>query len=59
MVADPGYAAPPPDSREVLDNFHTRVQRLQRVLDRQVNRGIISQAQYDRHANDLDAILSG
>ena len=56
MVADP-YAAPPPDYRQVLADFHNRVQRMQRVLDRQLNRGIISQRQYDRHADDLEAIL--
>jgi hypothetical protein len=56
MVADP-YAAPPPDYRQVLDDFHNRVRRLQRVLDRQLNRRIITQGQYDRHADDLDGII--
>ena len=56
MVPDP-YAAPPPDYRQVLTDFHNRVQRMQRVLDRQFNRRVISRAQYDRHANDLDGIL--
>jgi hypothetical protein len=56
MVPDP-YAAPPPDYRQVLDNFHNRVGRLQRVLDRQLNRRIITQAQYDRHADDLEGII--
>src|SRR5579872_4063930 len=51
MVADP-YAAPPPDYRQVLADFHARIDRLRRVLDRQLNRGIISQGTYDRHAED-------
>jgi len=57
MVADPYAAPPPPDYRQVLGDFHNRVQRLQRMLDRQLRRGVISQRQYDRHAEDLDAIL--
>jgi len=56
VVPDP-YAAPPMDYRQVLDDFHKRVQRLQKVLDRQLNRRIISQVQYDRHADDLEAII--
>jgi len=56
VVADP-YAAPPPDYRQVLVDFHNRAQRMQRLLDRQLNRGIISQRQYDRHADDLEGIL--
>jgi hypothetical protein len=53
----PDYAPPPPDYRQVLDDFHNRVRRLQRVLDRQLNKGIISQGQYDRHADDLEGII--
>lgn len=56
VVPDP-YAAPPPDYREILANFHDRVKRLQRMLDRQLNRGAITQRQYDRHAEDLDQII--
>jgi hypothetical protein len=56
MVQDP-YAAPPPDYRQVLADFHHRVERMQKVLDRQFNRRVISREQYDRHANDLDGIL--
>ena len=56
MVEDP-YAAPAPDYRQVLDDFHNRVRRLQRVLDRQLSRGVISQRQYDRHADDLEMII--
>jgi hypothetical protein len=55
-VPDP-YAAPPPDYRQVLADFHTRVRRLQKVLDRQLSRRIITQGQYDRHADDLEAIV--
>ena len=53
MVADP-YAPPPPDYRRELDDFHARVRRLQKVLDRQLSRRIISQRQYDQHADDLE-----
>jgi hypothetical protein len=56
VVPDP-YAAPPQDYRVVLDNFHARVRRLQKMLDRQVSRGAISQRQYDRDADDLDQII--
>src|ERR1700689_328284 len=56
VVADP-YAAPPVDYGRVLADFHKRAQRLQRLLDRQLNRHIISQGQYDRHAEDLDQIV--
>ncbi len=56
VVPDP-YAPPPVDYRRVLADFHTRVDRLRRVLDRQLNRRIISQRQYDQHADDLDAII--
>lgn len=53
----PDYAPPPPDYAQVLADFHKRAQRLQRVLDHQLNKGIISQRQYDRHADDLEAII--
>jgi hypothetical protein len=56
VVPDP-YAAPPVDYGRVLADFHSRVQRMQRLLDRQLNRRIISTAQYDRHAEDLDQIV--
>ena len=55
-VPDP-YAPPPPDYRRILSDFHVRAQRLQRMLDHQLNRRIISQEQYDHHANDLDTII--
>ena len=53
----PEYAPPPPDYGRVLTDFHARVERLQRMLDRQLRRRIITQRQYDRHADDLDAIV--
>jgi len=56
MVPDP-YAPPPLDYGRVLNDFHNRVRRLQRVLDRQLGRGVITQGQYDRHADDLDGIV--
>ncbi len=57
VVADP-YAPPPVDYHQVLSDFHARVERLRRVLDRQLNRRIITaKGTYDKHADDLDAII--
>jgi hypothetical protein len=57
VVVEDTYAPPPQDYGRVLSDFHNRVRRLQRLLDHQLNRGIITQGQYDRHADDLDRIM--
>jgi hypothetical protein len=49
--------APPRNYSQILADFHNNAKRLQKLLDRQLAKGGITQDQYDRQAGALDQII--